>query len=159
MTKFLKLIKKIVWYQMGWNTKCLPKLDHIGLPWYLSMAFCGNETDNREKWRKLTKSFPLISELIQFQQTLTQMRSQKQLSPATSCTSCEKTQGKNTGLYPCRKAKITCYTIIILSDKKHLAIQHTCSFRYSLPHTSRGSQKRPWESWEYSCWKCVCRNL
>lgn len=79
----------------------LLKLDHNGLRWYLSMSFYGNEADNREKLRKLTKSFPLISELVQFQLTLTMMKSQKQLSPETSCTSCEKPQGKNTGLYPC----------------------------------------------------------
>lgn len=56
-----------------------------------------------------------------------------------------------------RKAKITCYTVMILFDKKLLAIRHACSFRSSLPLTSRGSQKRPWESWEHSCWKIqVC---
>lgn len=50
-----------------------------------------------------------------------------------------------------RKAKITCYTVIILFDKKLLAIRHT--FRSSLHLTSRGSQKRPWKSWEHTCWK------
>lgn len=125
------------------------------------MAFYGNEADNREKWRKLTKSFPLISELVQFQLLWQWWSPKTNWAERPLAHLVKKRRRKTQGYIPVpTKGKKGKNHLLYCHDsfwKKLLAIQHACSFRSSLPLTSRGSQKRPWESWEHSCWKIqVC---